>query len=297
MRDSSLRPFAMRPASSDAPPEAPVATLDLGAVHLRAYDLTPDSESRPHRHGVECWVLGAAGVVELPSTGVCARIGAGDMMRMPDDLLHRERVGSRGSRCFLLRPGSGLRERLNRGMTEPRPVRGPELAELAVRLARLVHARDPLASVEAEGAALTALALGARLEREPSTVLTPWLCRVREALDDDASAAWTHLRLASLAGVSPEHLARRFRAAYGCTVATYLRRRRLARARALLLETRASLTAIALATGFADHSHFTRTFRQAFGITPSAFRCARGRPGGSSAFQDGPDRSSRPVAR
>jgi AraC family transcriptional regulator len=275
-----------------------VDVLDLGALQLRVFDLTPASESRAHRHGVESWVLGAAGVVELPSPTACPRIGAGEMMRMPDDLLHHERVGPRGSRCFLLRPGRELLERLRLVNPEPRPVRDPELAELATRLARLAHvlhldACDPLALIEAEGAALTALALGARLERQPDAGLAPWLRRVREAVDDEPGAHWTHVRLARLAGVSPEHLARRFRAAYGCTVAAYLRRRRLARARTLLVETRASLTAIALATGFADHSHFSRSFRLAFGTTPSAFRGARGRRGGSGAFQRGPGASSR----
>jgi AraC-like DNA-binding protein len=50
--------------------------------------------------------------------------------------------------------------------------------------------------------------------------------------------------------------------------------RRLRRIRALLLEpgeTR-SIAALAMATGFADKSHLTRLFKQAYGVAPGAFR-------------------------
>jgi AraC family transcriptional regulator len=37
-----------------------------------------------------------------------------------------------------------------------------------------------------------------------------------------------------------------------------------------------SLASIALASGFADQSHFSRRFKELIGLTPSAFRAARG---------------------
>jgi AraC-like DNA-binding protein len=37
-----------------------------------------------------------------------------------------------------------------------------------------------------------------------------------------------------------------------------------------LPESRGNLTALALELGFASHSHFTDTFRRAFGVAPSA---------------------------
>jgi AraC-like DNA-binding protein len=52
----------------------------------------------------------------------------------------------------------------------------------------------------------------------------------------------------------------------------YLVRRRLQRALELLAGTDLSLSAIAYASGFCDHGHFTRRFRQHFGVTPSRYR-------------------------
>ncbi|WP_242112495.1 AraC family transcriptional regulator [Luteimonas aquatica] len=81
--------------------------------------------------------------------------------------------------------------------------------------------------------------------------------------------------LAELAGMSVHRLLVAFRAAFGTTPAQYVIRRRLARAKALLAETRQDITTIAVATGFASHSHFTTAFKAHEGVTPNAFRRAR----------------------
>jgi AraC family transcriptional regulator len=44
------------------------------------------------------------------------------------------------------------------------------------------------------------------------------------------------------------------------------------RAKELLATTRLSLTEIALDSGFADHSHFSRRFHEITGVAPREFR-------------------------
>jgi AraC-like DNA-binding protein len=76
--------------------------------------------------------------------------------------------------------------------------------------------------------------------------------------------------LAGDVGVSPYHLCRAFRAESGMTLHAY---RRDIRVRAVLGMTaayRGNLSALALRAGFYSHSHFTTTFRRAFGVSPSA---------------------------
>jgi AraC-like DNA-binding protein len=63
------------------------------------------------------------------------------------------------------------------------------------------------------------------------------------------------------------------RAPLGVPVHRYLTQLRLAQA-LLELPRATDLTALALEVGFGNHSHFTATFRRAFGCTPSAFRGA-----------------------
>ena len=73
-------------------------------------------------------------------------------------------------------------------------------------------------------------------------------------------------------GYSLWHTARRFRALSGMTLRHYLRMRRLAYALLAVRDTRRPLLEIALDHGFASHEAFSRSFKAAYGLSPSAYR-------------------------
>jgi AraC family transcriptional regulator, positive regulator of tynA and feaB len=80
--------------------------------------------------------------------------------------------------------------------------------------------------------------------------------------------------IAAVAGISVRHLHRLF-AAKGCTVAEWIRERRLERCRSELSDPRnldGKITDIALQWGFVDSAHFSHCFRKEFGISPRQFR-------------------------
>jgi len=55
----------------------------------------------------------------------------------------------------------------------------------------------------------------------------------------------------------------------------YVTRRRIARARTLLLNNHLSILEIALTCGFSSQSHFAATFRTIVGVTPQRYRRAQ----------------------
>jgi AraC-like DNA-binding protein len=75
--------------------------------------------------------------------------------------------------------------------------------------------------------------------------------------------------------VHSAHLARAFRKRYGQSIGSFLLERRLDWAARELEDTERPLVEIALASGFADQSHFTRRFRQRHGVTPGQYRLRR----------------------
>jgi len=86
---------------------------------------------------------------------------------------------------------------------------------------------------------------------------------------------------------SRAHLYRAF-AAQGETVAGYVRDLCLRRAYELLARDnvrREQIGDIAYRCGFEDPVHFTRLFRQRFGLTPSELRSRIAPPGGETAHQ------------
>lgn len=81
--------------------------------------------------------------------------------------------------------------------------------------------------------------------------------------------------VARAAGFSPFHFHRVFKALMGETLLDFVRRLRLERALVLMsVPGGGSLTEIALATGFASSSDFSRAFKQHFGEPPSRFDVA-----------------------
>jgi AraC family transcriptional regulator len=84
-------------------------------------------------------------------------------------------------------------------------------------------------------------------------------------LDRDLSLG----QLAGIAGVSPSHFKALFRQSLGLPVHQYVVRRRVDRARALLLESQLSLCEIALEAGFAHQSHMARWMRRLLDVTPT----------------------------
>jgi AraC-like DNA-binding protein len=130
---------------------------------------------------------------------------------------------------------------------------------LLERESRLVSSLASLVAVHAEGSQ-PERCLGA----EPARVK-----RVRELLDE-CPAGVTLRGLAEIAGLSPYHLLRVFRAHLGLPPHAYLIQVRVRRARALL-RTGVPIIDAAQAVGFVDQSHLTRHFKRLVGVPPGAY--------------------------
>lgn len=94
---------------------------------------------------------------------------------------------------------------------------------------------------------------------------------VEQNLDDDLSLT----TLAAVAGLSPSHFARRFKAALGDAPHRFVLARRVDAAKRLLLQTDMPLAEIAAAAGFSSQAHLTGIFGRAVGVTPGVYRARR----------------------
>jgi AraC-like DNA-binding protein len=103
--------------------------------------------------------------------------------------------------------------------------------------------------------------------------------RVTARIEADLGAKVRIRDLAALINLSPSHFSRAFKQSFADTPHRYVMRRRVERAKALMLSSDASLGRIAADCGFADQPHFNRHFRGQLGENPNAWRrahaCAR----------------------
>jgi AraC-like DNA-binding protein len=142
---------------------------------------------------------------------------------------------------------------------------------------------DPLALDEALHAlAERALALGSGVdahERADGSAAARAGRRalvVRALLNERSARPLRLADAAAAAGCSASRIAKDFRRATGQSIHATLVRLRLRHALEALRQGDDDLTRLALAVGFASHSHFSAAFRAEFGVTPRAARSALG---------------------
>lgn len=110
-----------------------------------------------------------------------------------------------------------------------------------------------------------------RILNDRSTAQYSGLMRVLEHIGGHFAEPLYLKRLARMAGTSASQLERNFSKVFRSTLQAYHRRMRL-EAALKLLSTPRSISEIAHEIGYADHSAFTRQFRQSYGIAPGQYR-------------------------
>lgn len=182
--------------------------------------------------------------------------------------------GTRGLRE--LAPSGGTRLPLRTFASRSRPIDGQGyiLHRRALANARANGAADPLAVEEPGLAFLRRLAAGAMVQTETPSArqVSRYVDRARELLARDFRQPLTLGGIAREVHCSPFHLSRLFRRATGVSLYRAVVRLRLREGLERLLDQPENVATIALALGFASHSHFTDAFRAEFRCPPSQAR-------------------------
>jgi AraC-like DNA-binding protein len=151
----------------------------------------------------------------------------------------------------------------------------PRARRVARLLQRLWACNDALAFDGLLLTLLTELRPHARVARPGwcagPTESAPRFARVLDCMQAHLHETITLEQLAAVAGLSPFHFQRRFKAAQGATPQQTLMALRLLRAKRLLAGGLAPAQAAA-ACGLADQAHLTRAFARRYGVTPGRYQ-------------------------
>ena len=242
---------------------------------LRAFEAVyePRASLPMHEHAAPffTYVLRGEFVERTPRTTRECRRGA--VIFHPPGDAHDNAVGSRGTMSLNVEITPELWDELAGGAGRAGgQVLSGDVEWLAAAVWREFH-RDDAAATLGMDEAVMLLCASLRNDRMFNrSISARRLALSAEYISQHLTAAPTLADVAQIAGVHPMHLARLFRQRYGYSMGEFVRRRRIAWACGQLAGSERTIAAIALAAGFADHAHFTRTFRRITGCTPRWYR-------------------------
>ena len=232
-----------------------------------------------HTHDRPCVAVMLDGSFDLHLSGKEYHCPPTTVFTEPSGETHANFIGSAGAHVVVVQPDPDSTELLRpfAGFLDQATHRNhPGIAERASRLTHELDRADNLSPMAAEGIVLEMLATLARVEAAGIRRPPAWLLKAQELLHARFTQVIRTADVANAVGVHPAHLARVFRIHFRLSMGSYVRRLRLDWAARELVCSETPLTAVALAAGFADQSHFTRFFKRHTGLTPNAYRrCMR----------------------
>ncbi len=248
-----------------------IASFELSE---RVYSPGYQTPKHMHKQALFCFVM-AGGYTETygSRTRECR---ASTLLFHPPQELHAERFHETGGRSFIVEIApawlSQVRAQMNVAETSS-DFHGDTFEMLSRKLYREFSNTDLAAPLIIEGVLMEMLGETVRHgAAQPSRQAPRWLQLAREQLHARFTENLTLADLAQNVGVHPVHLAQTFNKTYRCTVGDYVRRLRIEYACQELAATSRPIVEIALAAGFCDQSHFTRTFKRFVGAAPSRYR-------------------------
>jgi AraC family transcriptional regulator len=107
----------------------------------------------------------------------------------------------------------------------------------------------------------------------PRRGLAPWQAkRIRSHILDNLDSSIRANDLAGIVQLSTSHFFRSFRMSFGESPRAYIAKRRIGRAKELMMTSGLPLSQVALECGLYDQAHLCRVFRRIVGINPKAWR-------------------------
>src|SRR5690349_20654435 len=234
----------------------------------------PGAALTSHEHEDPCIVAAIEGAWRETVGSRVFNCGPGSFLSKPAGARHANVYGSEVTRSIVIQltvTRAATWEPSRKVFADCIYFQSPTIASRLVEFLTCPDDRSAL-ELEEDVCHLFSILGGSTIHRRRQGALVRCLKRVRDELIDDPLASRSLADLAAECDLSPSAFTHAFRAEFGCAPSALIRRRRIEKAASLLRTSRGSLSAIALAAGFADQAHMTREFSRTIRATPGEFR-------------------------
>lgn len=248
-----------------------VASFELSE---RVYSPGYQTPKHTHKQALFCFVMdGWYTETYGDKTRECT---ASTLLFHPPGELHAEHFHDAGGRSFIIEIAPNWMKQIGEMLNitdNSSDFHGGTLELLSRKLYREFSNTDEASPLIIEGVMMEMMGETVRYRAaKPGQNSPRWLQQARDLLHARFHENLTLADVAQIVGVHPVHLAQTFHKTYQHTVGDYVRKLRIEYACRELTMSPKPIVEIALAAGFCDQSHFTRTFKQVIGVAPSQYR-------------------------
>ncbi|HWH61058.1 MAG TPA: helix-turn-helix domain-containing protein [Terriglobales bacterium] len=248
-------------------------TQRISSAQVRAtrYDRKPLEVLDWHEHRNLSFCFLVKGNYQETTSSQTLTCLPGDVVVKEPNVRHLNNFGDQGAVCLLLEISEDLLK-TSTALAEPKVaglVQNPYLARIGLELREELQFADHLSPAMLDGLALRSMVSLLRLRKERQRRATQ-VESIRELLDSGETPEEATRQY--LTASEKTAMRRLFYKTQGCSMHTYVLRRRALRAFDELLHTDHSLAEIAVRCGFYDQAHFTKVFSVLFGVTPGRLR-------------------------
>jgi AraC family transcriptional regulator len=248
---------------------------EWSGLHAFEAQYEPRASLSEHEHSEPFFTYVLRGSYAEYASGTRRTCSAGDVIIHPPGDTHSNAVGRDGTASLNVQINPDLWDYLT-SSAEVRSITGHVLSDdiqwAAIAVWREFHRDDDVSTLALTEAVALFCASLVDIRQRSCLPISRRLDSAAELLGDFRTRVPTLSEIACQVGVHPMHLAKLFRRRYRCSLGEFVRRRRVAWACNELANRDRTISSIAVEAGFADHAHFTRTFRRITGCTPAWWR-------------------------
>ena len=253
----------------------PVKSQDVAGLILRDLLYGPNLKTPNHAHEYAHFGIVLQGSLTEVYAAKSREYQPAALVFHPSGEIHQNVFHTTGGRMLVVELPPEWMERASTYSTaldHSFDCHGGPLGRLAFKLHTEFREMDDISPLAMEGIVLEMIAHATRTAKPPEYRPPRWLEQIKDILHEQFAEKPTIARLAASVGVHPVHLMRTFSRHYRCTIGDYVCQLRIEYACQQMINPDLSLAEIASAAGFADQSHFARTFKRTVGISPAIFR-------------------------
>lgn len=248
-----------------------VASFELSE---RVYSPGYQTPKHTHKQALFCFVMDGGYTETYGSkTRECR---SSTLLFHPPEELHAEHFHESGGRSFIIEIAPNWLSQMRGHLPvaeNSSDFQGGSFELLSRKLYKEFSNADEVSPLIIEGVMMEMMGETVRRNVAKQNHNSPrWLQLAKDLLHARFTENLTLADVAQNVGVHPVHLAQTFHKTYQLTVGDYVRKLRIEYACHELVTSSKPIVEIALAAGFCDQSHFTRTFKRSIGAAPSQYR-------------------------